>query len=63
MFISVVDPGFPVGRGADLVGGSPMSEASAIWRKRMSERNNWLRLGGRPLDPPMQFERLAGTKP
>ena len=61
---SVVDPGFPVGRGADPLGGAPTSDVYTFWQKRMQKRKKLILLGGGcmpampPLDPPMLMEVL-----
>ena len=44
---AVADPGFPVGGG-----GVATSDVGVFWRKHMSKRKNWLRLGGGGGRPP-----------
>ena len=57
IYKSVADPGFPVGGGADPLGGAPTSDAYTFWQKCMQKQKKWILLGGtcqrHPLDPPM----------
>ena len=42
----MADPGFPVGGGADPLGGAPTSDAYTFRRKRMRKRKKSILLGG-----------------
>ena len=53
----VADPGFPVGGGADLVGGAPTPETTTFEKFVCQNERIWTRRGARarqrPLDPPL----------
>ena len=55
----MADPGFPVGGGAEPLGGVPTSDVGTFWQKCMRKQKNWILLGGRaggtPLDLPMVY--------